>query len=59
MYESCIFASGYVRFLLRRSADRPSAHKKENYKMVVLSLGTVIFSFLPSYKSASPAPQSH
>lgn len=54
MYESCIFAS------VLQSANRqtvPPAHKKENYKMVVLSLGTVIFSFLPSYKSAMPAPQ--
>lgn len=56
MHESCIFAFGL------RSANRqtaPPAHKKENYKMVVLSLGTIIFSFLPSYKSASPAPQFH
>ena len=33
--------------------------KKENYNLVVLPLGTVIFSFPPSYKSAVPAPQSH
>ncbi len=42
------------------TARPPLQHaKKENYKMVVLSLGTVIFSFLPSYKSALPALQSH
>ena len=49
MYESCIFASVYVRIPICRSPNRPSAYKKENYKMVVLSLGTVIFSFLPSF----------
>ena len=32
-----------------RSANRPSTRKKKNYKMVVLSLGTIIFSFFPSF----------
>lgn len=36
-----------------RFSDRQTASpqtKKENYKMVVLSLGTDIFSFLPSFR---------